>query len=361
MRIPMPSYLKSLFLGTLASAVVASTTLGAPGKSDKADQASFSVYAAKHLGGKRVEEEAAVEIRLRAKAMVRGWEFTIGDVADLSPADTKLASEVKEIVVSRSPLPGYDQRVTSEIIRMVIHGKVRDRSKIQIKGGTSCVVKTASVRVDSQTFVNAGKQHILRQLPWPASQVEVVCASEPQARYVPVGVGNGPVLEIVDADNVKDRGTVRVRARILVDGRTAYQALLSYNIKTFQDVVVASGNIARGELLSPENSTLERREIRDFSFGFFTDLRKTYGKMAKSNIRAGATLTAKQIEAPPVVGRKSIVNVVYQSGRVRISLKGIAEDAGAPGDLIRVRNLTSRKQLWCQVVNRDTVQVTNVQ
>jgi len=353
----MPSYLKSLFLGALASAAVASTALGAPGKSIKP---AFSVYAARDVGGKRIEDEAAVEVRLRAKAMVRGWEFTIGEVADLSPADTELASEVKQIVVSRSPLPGYDQCVTSEIIRMVLHGKVRDHSKIRVKRAQSCIVKTASVRVDGEAFVKGGKQHVLRQLSCPAGQVEVVCTSEPQARYVPIGVGNGPVLELVDADNVKDRGTVRVRARIIVDGRTAYQTLLSYNINAFQDVAIALKNIPRGELLTPENTTIERREIRAFFLGYFTDLRKIYGKMAKSNIRAGKTLTAKQLKTPPVVGRKSIVDVVYRSGSIRISLKGMAEDAGAPGDLIRVRNLASRKQLWCQVVDNRTVQVTNV-
>lgn len=355
---PIPSYLKSLILQALTLAVCSPATFAEPAESAQAGQAAFAVTPAPEAG----DEPAAdglVRISLRPKASVRGAEFTVADVADIAPAGSELASQIGKIVVSRSPWPGYDQRVTPEILRMVLHGKLKEVSKVQIREDAECIVKTASVRVDGETLMKAGKQHILRQLPWPEDQVEVTCATEPQARYVPIGVGTGPVLEVVDADNQKLQGSARVRIRVLVDGQVAYQAILGYSIKTFQDVVVAADDIQRGEALSAENTTLERREITDFSFGFFTDTSEIYGKIARSNIRSGATLTRKLVQAQAVVGRKSLVDVVYRNGNVRISLKGMAEDAGAPGDLIRVRNLASHKQLWCQVVDGQTVQVTN--
>jgi flagella basal body P-ring formation protein FlgA len=359
MPISTPSHFKSLIFGALTCIISIPGAFAEPGESAQAGQAVFAVTPAQEPGGNPAEEDGIVRISLRPKASVRGSEFTIVEVADIAPADSVLASQVGKIVVSRSPSPGYDQRVTSEIIRMVLHGKVKDVSKVQIREEAECIVKIASVRLDGETLMKAGKQHILRQLPWPENQIEITCTADPQARYVPIGVGTGPVLEVVDADNLKLQGIARVRIRVLVDDHVVYQAILSYSIKTFQDVVVASDDILRGEALSSENTTLERRAISDFSFGFFTDAREIYGKIARSNIRSGATLTRKLVQTPPVIGRKSLVDVVYKNGNVRISLKGMAEENGAPGDLIRVRNLSSHKQLWCQVVDSQTVQVTN--
>jgi hypothetical protein len=250
MLIPSPSHLKSLIFQALTLAVFVPAAFAEPGQSAQAGPAAFAVSSAQETDSNPAAEDGLVRISLRPKASVRGAEFTIAEVADIAPAGSEGASRIGKIVVSRSPSPGYDQRVTSEIIRMVLHGKAKDLSKVQIQENAECLVKTASVRIDGETLMKAGKQHILRQLPWPEDQMEVTCTTEPQARYVPIGVGTGPVLEVVDADNQKLQGTARVRIRVLVDDQVAYQAILGYSIKTFQDVAVASDDILRGEALT---------------------------------------------------------------------------------------------------------------
>ena len=43
----------------------------------------------------------------------------------------------------------------------------------------------------------------------------------------------------------------------------------------------------------------------------------------------------------PVIARKSIVNIIYESAAIKIVLKSIAKDADAPSDIIRVRSLST--------------------
>ncbi|MDP6353538.1 MAG: flagellar basal body P-ring formation chaperone FlgA [Planctomycetota bacterium] len=298
-----------------------------------------------------------VLVRLREKATVRGLEFTVGEVAHLFPADTALAKRIRRMVVSRSPMPGYTQRVTPDIIRMTMRGKVRDLSEIKVANGM-CAVKCASARVPGEFFEEAGRKHILKKLPFAPSDVQIKPTKIVQDRFVPVGLGSGPVLEITDADQPTS-STMRVHARVIVDDREVFNIVLSYSIKTYQDVAILAEPVREGTLLTPEHITMERRQITNFDFGYFTDPTKLYGKIAPRKIRKGTLLTDKLVKDAPVIFPKSMISILYRSGKLDIKLDGLAEQAGAPGDIIRVRNLNTRRSLWAKVINSKTVTVTN--
>jgi len=301
--------------------------------------------------------EHGVLVRLRENATVRGLEFTVGEVADIFPADTALARNVARMVVSRSPMPSYTQRVTPDIIRMTIRGKVRDISEIEVDSGM-CAVQCASMRVSGEFFEQAGKQHILKKLPFLPEDVEIKPSKIVQDRFVPIGLGSGPVLEITDADQ-PTTSTMRVRARVLVDDHEVFDTILSYQIKTFQDVVVLAESVKEDTILAPEHITVERRQITDFNFGYFTDPTKLYGKIVPSKIRRGVLLTEKMVKDAPVIFQKSMVSILYRSGNLDIKLDGLAEQSGAPGDVIRIRNLSTHRSVWAKVINAKTVTVTN--
>ena len=299
----------------------------------------------------------AVLVRLREKVTVRGLEFSVGEVADLFPADTAVAQRVARMVVSRSPMPGYTQRVTPDLIRMTIRGKVRDLSEIKVDNGM-CAVKCASIRVTGEFLEQAGRQHVMKKLPFSPEDVQIKPTKIVQDRFVPIGLGSGPVLEITDADQPTS-STMRVRARVIVDDQEVFQIVLSYSIKTFQEVAVIAEPIREGTLLAPEHITMERRQISNFDFGYFTDPTKLYGKIARRKIRKGTLLTHKLVKEAPVIFPRSMVSILYRSGNLDIKLDGLAEQSGAPGDVIRIRNLNTRRSVWAKVINAQTVTVTN--
>jgi flagella basal body P-ring formation protein FlgA len=301
--------------------------------------------------------EEMVTISLRSQTLVRGREVTIGDVADLAPAQTPLAEEVKKIVVSRTPWPGYTQRVTPDILQMALRGRIADLSRVSLAGAAECAVNAAAVKISGDIFLEAARKHILRQLPWSPEEIRITCAETAHDRYVPVGTGEGPVLEITTANQEIQRGVIRLKLEVRVDQEPVFHTLLSFQVQTFQNVVVASENLSRGTILSPENTTLERREITDLSFNFFTEPQKVYGKLAARNLRSGTTLTSSLIEASPVITPKSLITIVYENAGLRISMKGTAHEAGAPGNMIRVQSLENRKILFAKVIDSQTVLV----
>ena len=57
------------------------------------------------------------------------------------------------------------------------------------------------------------------------------------------------------------------------------------------------------------------------------------------------------------VRRGAVVNLVYARGAVRLVVKAEALADGGTGDTVPVRNLQTKKQVYAEIVDADTVQV----
>jgi flagella basal body P-ring formation protein FlgA len=55
--------------------------------------------------------------------------------------------------------------------------------------------------------------------------------------------------------------------------------------------------------------------------------------------------------------RGDVVRMVAESDVLRVAAKGMAKENGAVGERIRVMNLRSRKIIYAQVMDEQTVQV----
>jgi len=75
-------------------------------------------------------------------------------------------------------------------------------------------------------------------------------------------------------------------------------------------------------------------------------------------VPAGAPILARAVRPRPVIRRGQLAEAVLQDGALRISLKVEALEDGAPGQIVRVRNPVSRRDLYGRVVDSQTVQVS---
>ena len=63
------------------------------------------------------------------------------------------------------------------------------------------------------------------------------------------------------------------------------------------------------------------------------------------------------IEALPVVFQGDLITIVIESPAFRITAQGKAKEDGAPGQIIRVANTSSMKEIPAQVVGEKLVKV----
>ena len=52
-----------------------------------------------------------------------------------------------------------------------------------------------------------------------------------------------------------------------------------------------------------------------------------------------------------------MVTILADSGQIHVSVPGKARSAGALGDIIKVKNMLSRREIYAKIINQDEVQV----
>jgi flagellar basal body P-ring formation protein FlgA len=77
----------------------------------------------------------------------------------------------------------------------------------------------------------------------------------------------------------------------------------------------------------------------------------------KATWRANEPLRWSMVETRPLIEQGAVVEVVASEGALRISMRGVALENGNRGDLIKLRNVQSRKEIQGIVQNENSVLV----
>lgn len=154
------------------------------------------------------------------------------------------------------------------------------------------------------------------------------------------------------------RGPTVVRLTVTVDGRVERSMSVTVDCRHFRDVVVATRTVRRGSSLTEDFVVVEERDITSAKHGFFTDLEELVDTRAKRPIGDGGIVSQRHVEPIPVLQRGDEVTMALRSGNMSLLATGIAMQDGGIGQRIRVQNIDSRKVVYGEVVDANTVRIT---
>lgn len=123
-----------------------------------------------------------------------------------------------------------------------------------------------------------------------------------------------------------------------------------------REIAVLNRDVPRGEVITAMDvafASLSEAAGRDA----LTDPEALIGKTAKRPLRAGAALRAGDVMDTPAVKRGEVVTLIYESGGLRLSLRGRALADGAVGSMVRVANIQTNKVLEAIVDGQGTARV----
>jgi flagella basal body P-ring formation protein FlgA len=127
--------------------------------------------------------------------------------------------------------------------------------------------------------------------------------------------------------------------------------------KIWKEVIVAHSNLLRGELLRDADLTLEKRDIltcREFLTSVPVD--DPYIEL-RDNVQAGALLTSRALRLRAIIKRGRQVEAMFQEASLTISVRAEALEDGVPGQIVRLRNVQSRREFKGRVQDEQTVLV----
>lgn len=116
------------------------------------------------------------------------------------------------------------------------------------------------------------------------------------------------------------------------------------------DLAVADSVLARRTLRAQTLiSAADLQLVPDSYAGALSDPSEAVGLETRVAIYAGAPITSELLQAPAIISRNQIVDMVFRRGGLLIRAEGRALDRAASGDTIRIMNLSSKVVLRARV------------
>ena len=121
--------------------------------------------------------------------------------------------------------------------------------------------------------------------------------------------------------------------------------------------LIARHPITRGTILQNTDFEFSTRRYSQLYYGYYASANQIQGMEAKRNIKMGQVLTPGLLRAQKLVLRGQSVIIVAQSAGLDLRVKGKALMDGRQGQTIQVKNLSSQKLIYAQVVANGMVKV----
>lgn len=120
-------------------------------------------------------------------------------------------------------------------------------------------------------------------------------------------------------------------------------------------VVVAAVALPPGRTVASGDVTVERRDITAVPDAL-SDPAAAVGQASRRALRSGDVLRTAWLAAPVLVKRGDAVRIVAQRDGITVTVAGEAQEAGARGAVVRVRNSGNGRIIRARVVDAGVVQ-----
>ncbi len=147
--------------------------------------------------------------------------------------------------------------------------------------------------------------------------------------------------------------TVGVRCSAPVNWTIYVQA----TVALYQPVLIARRPLPRGTKLTAADIDVVEKDIARLTLGYLSELADAEGMVLKRSISGGTVLHPGLVQHPVSIRRGERVTILGSTGGIEVRMEGVALADGSKGELIRVRNLSSGREVEAIVVSPGMVQV----
>jgi flagella basal body P-ring formation protein FlgA len=149
---------------------------------------------------------------------------------------------------------------------------------------------------------------------------------------------------------------------VRLDLRTAHGSLgvwqLPVQAHVWREVWVARSALQRGEFISDADITRERRDVLTVHEPLAEFAAGDTSLLLAESLQTGSLLLARSVKVRPVIHRGQTADALVQDGALSITLKVEVLEDGVSGQVVRVRNVQSRRDIRGKVLNEKTILVS---
>lgn len=147
------------------------------------------------------------------------------------------------------------------------------------------------------------------------------------------------------------------RVELMAGNEAVGSYYLGFQARLWREVWISRSALRKGQTLNEADFVRERRDILTLREPLGEMIESQYAIELADSILAGAPLLQRHLRLRHVLRRGQSADAILQDGTLNLVLKVEVLEDGAPGQMIRVRNPVSRRELRGKVQNERTVVV----
>jgi flagella basal body P-ring formation protein FlgA len=300
------------------------------------------------------ESAERILVSLRPESTIRGTGIRLGDVADIKGPDPVLVARLRAVEIGRAPLPGLSRALDLPYIKARLRLARVDPETFTWDVPAVISVVAASQRLTGSELVAAAREQVEALRAADAGSASIQPAVLPPDLTLPDGALE---LKARVRPGTELSGTVPVTVEAWVDGTQVRALSVALKVVPLAEVLVAARLIPRATLLTPEDVRVDQRGL----VAGIEPLREpaaVLGQRAMRTIFPGELILHTLLEFPPLVRRGDIVTLTVQGPGLMAVTQGEAREDGKAGQVIRVRNRSSGREVYGQVEGERSVRVS---
>ncbi len=144
-----------------------------------------------------------------------------------------------------------------------------------------------------------------------------------------------------------------------VDGkqRRAKNVYISFKVLNQRKLFAIKQNAKKGDVIRSGDILVKNTYMTGGGTVYPAKVEDIIGKTLKKEIAAGTVITNQMLEDSFAIQKGETVNIMAENKKLTVQAKGKTLEKGRIGDLIRVKNLTSDKEVVGRVIGSSTVKV----
>lgn len=301
------------------------------------------------------EDTQVIKVKVHPYSLIQSSHATLGAISEIETPDPALTDSLNRIKLSRNPVIGSKSKVDVEEIKSLLRQNGIETKDVAIVCPRIALVERAGVSIDLDEINREIRKKILTLCPFKNGKVLI---SDFQTSLKDLTIPAGDISYTVD---VRGRsswiGSFPVSVTIFLN-QGFYRKIQGFvKMDVALRALQASKPIVRGEQLKESSVREVESKMSQLRGKVLIGTAGINEYMASRNINPGEIITSSMLARPVLVETGQVVIMFVENGPMRITTKGIARSRGGKGDMIRVVNLSSKKEVQAQIVGKNLARV----
>lgn len=281
----------------------------------------------------------------KSRVVLESDQVTLGDVFS---GVTQSAGHV----LAPAPAPGRDLILSSGDLQRISNAFHLGWKPLQ--GDEKTVISSVMTTIGLGDIRQALEKTLAERFPERKFDIDL-----PPSSYPIVLAGKfASKPEVTSLDYDPARGSFNASLLVQSTGQKKdFTAEISGKLFKLIEVPVLSGNLRAGSIIKESDITYVTMRDGDVGQNTLLDAAELTGQTPRRGVVALKPLQGADITTPNTIEKGALVTVILKKGKLSLSVKGKALEAGADGATIRVLNTSSNKTVEAKITGPETVSV----